>query len=221
MPFCTKHVKVEQGCRKHVTLMAEQECCCAFSHTYASYDFIWAKFHKNYQVQTGERKSPDDLNTIIYEAIHSDDVVIWVAIMIVIIIVNEKDFILNLCKLIIWSWKKLNDLINGAPLSLTQNNCLIAIRFIAECNPDQQMTVKDLSLNCKMKKDKDWLRAKSLLASKQVAIFNYLCVCKWEKRDLFLFCFFWEFLHLSRFILHWKLIILFHIITLCVCLVFK
>lgn len=44
-----------------------------------------------------ERKSFDGLNTIIYEPIHSD-AVICVAIMRVIIIVNEKDFILNLCK---------------------------------------------------------------------------------------------------------------------------
>lgn len=34
----------------------------------------------------GERKSLDGLNTIIYEPIHSDDTVIWVAIMSVIVI---------------------------------------------------------------------------------------------------------------------------------------
>lgn len=51
-----------------------------------------------------EKKGFDGLNTIIYESIHGDDVVIWVAIMSVIIIVNEKDFILNLCKLIICFW---------------------------------------------------------------------------------------------------------------------
>lgn len=42
-----------------------------------------------------EKKSLDDLNTIIYGPIHSDDVVIWAVIMIVIIIVDEKDFYLG------------------------------------------------------------------------------------------------------------------------------
>lgn len=41
------------------------------------------------------RKSLDSLNTIIYEPIHSDDTVICVAIMRVIIIVNEKGFYLE------------------------------------------------------------------------------------------------------------------------------
>lgn len=116
--------------------MATQACYYACSHAHASYDFVRAQFQQNDQVvDWGERKRLDDLNTIIYEPIQSDDVVIWAAIMIVIIIVNEKDFILNLCKLIIWLWKKLNDLINGTPLLLMQNDCLIALRFIAECNP--------------------------------------------------------------------------------------
>lgn len=57
-----------------------------------------SKMPKNYQLQTGEEKEPDGLNTIIYEPIQSDDTVIYVAIMSVIIVVNEKDFILNLCK---------------------------------------------------------------------------------------------------------------------------
>lgn len=57
---------------------------------------------QNYQVQIerggqrgGRKKSLDDLNTIIYGPIHSDDVVIWAVIMIVIIIVDEKDFYLG------------------------------------------------------------------------------------------------------------------------------
>lgn len=52
------------------------------------------------------RKSLDSLNTIIYEPIQSDDTVICVAIMRVIIIINEKDFILNSCKLIVFGLER-------------------------------------------------------------------------------------------------------------------
>lgn len=100
----------------------------------------------------GERKNLDDLNTIIYEPIHSDDTVIWVGIMSVIIIVNEKDFILNLCKWIIWLWKKLNGLIDGPPPLLTQNYCLLALRFIAEYSP--WSAYDDLKLVTKLQDEK-------------------------------------------------------------------
>lgn len=42
-----------------------------------------------------EKRSLDDLSTIIYGSIHSDDVGIWAVIMIVIIIVSEKNLYLG------------------------------------------------------------------------------------------------------------------------------
>lgn len=82
-----------------------------------------------------QRKILDGINTMIYEPIQSDGTVICVGIMSVIMMANEKDLILNLCKLIICFRKKLNGLINGHPPSLTQNYCLLVMKFIAEHSP--------------------------------------------------------------------------------------
>lgn len=62
IPFCTKHVTVEQIYRKHVTMtmnmMDTQVCHYACRHTYANYDFIWAKWQRNYQLQARREKEP-------------------------------------------------------------------------------------------------------------------------------------------------------------------
>lgn len=57
-----------------------------------------SKIPTELSIANKKRKSLDGLNTIIYESIHSADTVICEAIMSVIIIISEKDFILNLCK---------------------------------------------------------------------------------------------------------------------------
>lgn len=120
----TKHTTVAQDFRKVYNT----------DYDYDGYTCV-IMFVMPTKLSRGERKSLDGLNTIIYETIHSDDTVICVTIMSLIIIVNEKDFILNLCKLLIWLWKAPNGLINGPPPSMTQNNCLLVIRFMGEFSP--------------------------------------------------------------------------------------
>lgn len=67
---------------------------CHYVCGYAGHDSIQAKCQKRYQLPE-ERKRLDGLNTIIYGPTHSDDMVIFVAIMSVIIIFSEKDFYLE------------------------------------------------------------------------------------------------------------------------------
>lgn len=113
--FGTERVTPEQGRTRHVTMAlvrqweATKARHYAFSHAHASYDFVRGGKKKKKKRPTklsssdcdggvregGGKKSLDDLNTIIYGPIHSDDVVIWAVIMIVIIIVDEKDFYLG------------------------------------------------------------------------------------------------------------------------------
>lgn len=104
---CLERVEKDQGCASHVTAVASVTKQRKARH-HAGYSFVGSKENNNNRKKSPaktikfslrgereERRSLDDLSTIIYGSIHSDDVGIWAVIMIVIIIVSEKNLYLG------------------------------------------------------------------------------------------------------------------------------